>query len=81
MSHNNLKLDEATREDLVLAYLSVQKRYEDQGVIPKAQESLLSEHKLLLEKMGAVHLGLTVAAFSILFNFVLVNLLLHLLPS
>ena len=81
MSQESLKLDSATRDELVLAYMAVQKKHEEQGVIPKQQETTLTRYQPLLEIMGAVHLGLLVAAISIVFNFILINLLLHLLPS
>lgn len=81
MSRARRKLDRASRDELVQAYLTVQRKYEEQGAIPKGRETLLSRYRHLWETAGAIHLGLLVAALSILFNFILVNLLLHLPPS
>lgn len=81
MSRESTKLSRATREELVQAYLAVQKKYEEQGVIPKKQETILTRHQPLLERIGAVHLGLLVAALTLLFNFIVINYLLHLQPS
>jgi len=80
MSQENLKLDQATCEELVQAYMVVQQKYENKGVIPKDPGTILTQNQQLWERLGAVHLGLLTAALSIVFNFILVNLLLHLPP-
>ena len=81
MSRDNLKLDQATRDELVHAYIAIQQTYEGKGSISKDSGTILTQNQELLETLGAVHLGLLIAVFSIVFNFTLVNLLLHLLPS
>jgi len=80
MSRDNLKLDQATRDELVHAYIAIQQTYEEKGSISKDNGTILTRYQGLLETLGAVHLGLLIAVFSIVFNFILVNYLLHLLP-
>ena len=80
MSRGNLNLDQATRDDLVHAYIAIQRAYEEKGSISKDSGTILTRYQGLLENLGAVHLGLLMAVFSIVFNFILVNYLLHLLP-
>ncbi len=81
MNRSNLNLDQATRDELVHAYIAIQRTYEEKGSIPKDSGTILTQHQELLETLGAVHLGLLVAVLSIVSNFILVNYLLHLLPS
>ena len=73
--------DPEVRESLADAYLYIQQKYEDEGRIPRDPGNVLSDHQALWEKLGAIHLGLFVAAFSIVVNFILINFLLHLPPS
>ena len=81
MSRDNLNLDQATRDELVHAYIAIQQTYEEKGSISKDSGTILTRYQELLETLGAVHLGLLIAVFSIVFNFILVNFLLHLQPS
>lgn len=81
MIRDNLNLDRATRDELVHAYITIQEIYEKKGSISKDSETILTRNRELLETLGAVHLGLFIAVFSIILNFTLVNYLLHLLPS
>jgi len=81
MSRDNLKLDQATRDELVDAYIAIQRTYEEEGSISKDSGTVLTRYQGLLETLGAVHIGLLVAVVSIVFNFILVNFLLHLTPS
>ena len=81
MSTDNLNLDQATRDELVQAYMTIQQIYEEKGSIPKDDGIILTRYQELLETLGAVHLGLLIAVFSIIFNFMMVNFILHLLPS
>jgi len=80
MNRSNLNLDQVTRDELVHAYIAIQQSYEERGSISKDSGTILSRYQRLLEILGAVHLGLLIAVFSIVFNFILVNFLLHLLP-
>ena len=80
MSRDNLNLDQATSDELVHAYMAIQQVYEEKGSISKGSGTLLTRYQGLLETLGAVHLGLLIAVTSIVFNFILVNYLLHLLP-
>jgi hypothetical protein len=80
MSRGNLNLDQATRNELVHAYIAIQQTYEEKGAISKDSGTILTQYQGLLETLGAVHLGLLIAVFSIVFNFFLVNFFLHLLP-
>lgn len=80
MSKDNLKLDQATRDELVHAYMALQQTYEENGSIPKDSGTILARHRGLLETLGAIHLGLLIAVFSIITNFFLVNYLFHLQP-
>ena len=80
MSRDNLKLDQATRDELVHAYITIQRTYEEKGSIPKDSGTILTRHQELLETLGAVHLGFLVAVLSIHFVFIIVNYLLHLTP-
>ena len=81
MSRDNLKLDQATRDELVHAYITIQQSYEEKGSISKDSGTILTRYQGLLETLGAIHLGLLVAVLSIVFNFILINFLLHLPPS
>jgi len=81
MNRDNLNLDQATRDELVDAYIAIQQTYEENGSISKDSGTILTQYQKLLETLGAVHLGLLIAVFSIVFNFLLVNFILHLLPS
>ena len=81
MSKGNLNLDQATRDELVHAYIAIQQAYEEKGSIPKDSGTILKQNQELLETLGAVHLGLLIAVFSIVLNFTLVNYFLHLLPD
>ena len=80
MSRDSLKLDQATRDELVHAYITVQRTYEEKGSIPKDSGTILTRYQELLETLGAVHLGLLVAVLSIHLVFIVVNYLLHLTP-
>ncbi len=80
MNRGNLNLDQATRDELVHAYIAIQQAYEEKGSISKDSGTLLTQYQELLETLGAAHLGLLIAVFSIVFNFILVNFLLHLQP-
>ncbi len=80
MSRDNLKLDQATRDELVRAYIAIQQTYEEKGFISKDSGTILTRYQGLLETVGAIHLGLLIAIFSIVFNFIMVNYFLHLLP-
>ncbi|NNE64207.1 MAG: hypothetical protein HKN34_08990 [Gammaproteobacteria bacterium] len=80
MSQNYPQLDQATRDELVRAYIAIQQIYEEKGSIPKDSETILKRYQGLLETLGAIHLGLLVASFSIVLNFFIVNYILHLLP-
>ena len=80
MSRDNLNLDQATRNELVHAYIAIQRTYEEKGSISKDSGTILTRYQGLLETLGAAHLGLLIAVFSIVSNFILVNILLHLLP-
>ena len=81
MSRDNLNLDQATRDELVHAYIAIQRTYEEKGSISKDGGTILTKHQELLETLGAVHIGLLVAVLSIVSNFILINFLLHLSPS
>jgi len=81
MSRDKLKLDQATRDELVHAYIAIQQAYEEKGSISKNSETILTRYQGLLETLGAIHIGLLVAVLSIVSNFILVNFLLHLPPS
>jgi len=81
MSRDNLNLDQATRDELVHAYIAIQRTYEEKGSISKDSGTILTKHQRLLETIGAVHIGLLVAVLSIVSNFILINFLLHLPPS
>lgn len=81
MSKGNLNLDQATRNELVDAYIAVQQSYEEKGSIAKDSGTILKQNQDLLEILGAAHLGLLVAVISIGLNFVVVNYFLHLLPD
>ena len=81
MSRDNLKLDQAARDELVHAYTTIQRTYEEKGSISKDNGTILMQYQELLETLGAVHIGLLVAVLSIVFNFILINFLLHLTPS
>lgn len=81
MSRGKLKLDQATRDELVHAYIAIQQTYEEKGSISKDSGTILTRYQGLLETLGAVHLGLLIAVLAIVFNFILVNYLLHLQPS
>ncbi len=72
--------DPQVRESLADAYLYIQQKYEDEGRIPRDPGNVLSKHQALWETLGAIHLGMFVAAFSIVMNFILINFLLHLSP-
>ena len=80
MSRDSLKLDQATRDELVEAYIAIQRTYEEKGSISKDSGTILMRQQELWETLGAVHIGLLIAVFSIVFNFILVNFLLHLMP-
>ena len=81
MSRDILKLDQAARNELVHAYIAIQRTYEEEGSISKDSGTILTRHQGLLETLGAVHIGFLVAVFSIVFDFILINFLLHLSPS
>jgi hypothetical protein len=80
MSRDNLKLDQATRDELVHAYIAIQRTYEEEGSISKDSGTILTRYRKLIETLGAVHIGLLVAVLSIHFVFIVVNYLLHLTP-
>ena len=66
-------------EDLLLrAYLEVQRDQEAQGALPRSGQNVLTRFRVLFECLGAILLGLLVASFAILVNFVIVVMLLHL---
>ncbi|MGE0859325.1 MAG: hypothetical protein AB7P42_09475 [Gammaproteobacteria bacterium] len=73
--------DPRMRESLADAYLYIQKKYEDEGRIPRDSGNVLSSHQALWETLGAIHLGMFVAAVSVVMSFILINFLLHLPPS
>lgn len=74
-------LDRSTRYQLAEAYMAVQREYEDQGVIPSAHKTTLTRHYDFWVNLGAIHLGLLSASLSIILIFIVVNYLLHILPS
>lgn len=67
-------------EELLNAYLRKQREYEDQGLIPREEPTLISRYQTIWELVGALHLGLVIALGSILLNFIFLNVLLHLPP-
>ena len=69
------------REELVNAYLHVQQQYEDEGQNPKDEGTVFSRYRGLWETMGAIHVGLLVAAVTLLLNFIVINIIFHLAPS
>lgn len=80
MSENEGLLDSVRRDELVYAYVRLQNESERSFPDTYARSTILSRYRGLWEFAGALHLGVFCAATTILLNFIVVNLLLHLPP-
>jgi hypothetical protein len=60
------------------AYLEVQRDQEAQGAMPRSGQDVLSRFRVVFECLGAIQVGLLVACVTILLNFLIVVVLLHL---
>lgn len=70
---------EEERADLLLrAYLDFRRELEEKGVVPREEKNVLTRFRGVFEFVGAIQLGLLTACFTILLNFVIVVMLLHL---
>ena len=69
------------RQHLAQAYLDVQRKYEDEGRMPRGGGTVLTLYRVFWEIVGAIHLGILITAISIVMNFILINFLLHLAPA
>lgn len=81
MSRSAEYLDQGARQELLRAYLLAQRKYEDEGRIPLDRGTILTRYRRFWEALGAIHLGLLIAIMTIVLNFIIVNMLLHLAPS
>jgi hypothetical protein len=72
-------LREEEREQLLLrAYLEMQREQEANGVLPRSGRNVLTRFRRVFECLGALQIGLLVACLTILLNFLIVVMLLHL---
>jgi len=60
------------------AYAEAQESFEAKGKLPRPAGNLLARFRHVFEFIGAIQLGLLVACISILLNFMIVLLILHL---
>jgi len=60
------------------AFLEFEKEQEDKGAIPRSETNLMARFRGFLVFLGAVNLALFVACLTVLLNFIVVRLLLHL---
>ena len=78
MSGPNM-LDEADREEVLWrTYQAVRAEQLAQGVLPDVDRTVLSRLSGVIAVLGAVQLGLLVAAFGVLSVFVVTRMILHL---
>lgn len=78
MTHPSGLRDGEFEELLVRAYLEIQRDQEAQGAMPRSGQDVLSRFRLLFECLGAIQMGLLVACVTILLNFLIVVVVLHL---
>jgi len=72
------RLTDEEMKDLHLeVFLDVQKELEDKGLIPRRERNLLTRFSGLFVFLGAVNLAFFLACLTILLNFIVVRLLLH----
>ncbi len=64
-------------EQELLGVLSEENRDEAEAAIPTRPPGILRRLRFPLECLGGILFGLNIAAFAILFNFILFNYLLH----
>ena len=60
------------------AYFEAGESLEGKGALPRQAENVLARFRSVFEFVGAVQLGLLVASVSVLLNFVIVLMFLHL---
>jgi len=70
---SEVKLNELHLE----VFLDVQKELEDKGVIPRRERSILTRLRGFFVYLGAINLAFFLACLTILLNFIVVRMLLH----
>jgi len=74
-----MRLQDEVRDDLLLrAYSEFRRELEEKGAVPREEKNVLVRFRGVFEFVGALQLGLLTACFTILLNFVIVVMLLHL---
>ena len=72
-------LQDEERADLLLrAYFEFRRELEGKGTVPREEKNVLTRFRGVFEFVGALQLGLLTACFTILLNFVIVVMFLHL---
>lgn len=66
-------------EDILIdAYITCQQEQEDLGNIPRSSDNVLQRYSELFKMMGAIQVGLFMACLTIILNFVIIRMILHL---
>jgi hypothetical protein len=69
--------DQELAELALRAYLEIEAEQEAKGAVPPRRENALTRFRGLFEVIGSIQLGLLVACFTILLNFVVVVMIFH----
>lgn len=77
MNNDQLGADESAHEILLEAYMQVHDEQEKLGHLPDSRKSFLSRHSVFLQMTGAIHLGLFIASLTILLNYIVLRMILH----
>ncbi len=78
MSDDMVTGDNTAREVLLETYIQVQDEQEKLGHLPDSSDNFLSRHSTLLQMTGAIQLGLLTASLTILLDFIVLRMILHL---
>lgn len=77
MNNDKASTDETACEILLEAYMQVHDEQEKLGHLPDSRKSFLSRHSTFLQMTGAIHLGLFIASLTILLNYIVLRMILH----
>lgn len=69
--------EEELRDLYLQVFLDVQKELEHKELIPRRERNLLTRFRAFFVFLGAVNLAFFLACLTILLNFIIVRLLLH----
>jgi len=77
MSNDEVTTDATVRQILLETYMQVHDEQEKLGRLPDSSDNFLSRHSTFLQMIGAIHLGLLIASLTILLNYIVLRMILH----